>query len=192
MVAIRESYISSLEYLANEEVAETKHEYINGYIYAMVGASDNHVTITGNIFAALHNHLRNNSCRVYASDMKVNIATRNCYYYPDVMVTCNDRDRSSNKYKQYPCLIVEVLYDSTEALDRGRKFDNYQQLETLKEYVLIDQNTELINCFRRVDGGLWLLESYRSGSTLKLQSVGLDMPITDIYSKVDISPQIDS
>ncbi|PSB02434.1 Uma2 family endonuclease [Merismopedia glauca] len=187
MIAIRENYISASEYLAAEEIAETKHEYVNGYIYAMAGASDNHVTITGNIFAALHNHLRNNNCRAYASDMKANISTRNCYYYPDVMVTCYERDRLCNTYKQYPCLIVEVLSDSTEALGRGQKFDNYQQLASLQEYVLIDQNRELVNSFRRVEGGLWLLESYRSGSSLKLESLDLEIPLTEIYNKADIN-----
>ena len=115
------SKITIEEYLKLEAKSPIKHEYIDGYVYAMAGASDAHVTIAGNIFAIIRNHLRGRGCRVYMSDMRVNVATQKSYYYPDVMVTCDIQDRELTHYKQHPCLIIEVLSNSTEAFDRDRK-----------------------------------------------------------------------
>ncbi|NEP25785.1 MAG: Uma2 family endonuclease [Moorea sp. SIO3I6] len=125
------NYISKEDYLSQEEDSAIKHEYSDGEIYAMAGASDAHVTIAGNLFALLRNHVRGTGCRVYMADMKAYIEAANSYYYPDVMVTCDARDRELTNYKKYPCLIVEVLSPKTEAFDRGNKFYNYQKLDTL-------------------------------------------------------------
>ena len=124
------------EYLETEEKSPIKHEYIDGKILAMLGANDTHVTIVGNLLTLICKHVRGLGCRIYMSDIKVRIESINRFYYPDVMVTCDDRDLTSPTYKQFPCLIVEVLSDSTEAFDRGDKFADYQQLESLQEYVL--------------------------------------------------------
>ncbi len=99
----------------------------------MPGASDAHVTVTGNLFTLLRNHIRGTGCHVYMADMKVKIEPANVFYYPDVMVTCDERDRSYAYFKRYPCLIVEVLSSTTEGFDRGEKFVNYRQLDTLQE-----------------------------------------------------------
>ena len=110
MVASPQSvYLTPEEYLQMEEKSDTKHEYINGYAYAMAGASDSHVTIAGNLFALLRNHVRGSGCRVYISDMKARIEKLNRYYYPDVMVSCDERDKENTTFKKFPCLIVEVL-----------------------------------------------------------------------------------
>ena len=131
------SNLTPEEYLQLETKSDIKHEYINGEVYAMAGATDTHVTIAGNIFALLLSHLRGSGCRVYISDMKVRIENKNRFYYPDVLVTCEDRDRENSTFKQFPSLIIEVLSDSTEAFDRGDKFADYQSLPSLQEYVLI-------------------------------------------------------
>lgn len=102
-----------------EETSSIKHEYIDGKIYAMAEATDVHVTIALNIASLLRTHLKGSGCRVYIADMKARIESKNRFYYPDVMVTCDERDRETATYKQFPCLIVEVLSDSTEAGDRG-------------------------------------------------------------------------
>jgi len=159
------NYISPEEYLAGEESSQIKHAYICGQVYAMAGASDPHVTIAGNLFALLRNHVRGTGCRVYMSDMKAQIETANIFYYPDVMVSCDERDRAFQSSKQYPCLIVEVLSRGTEGFDspsetlceRGDKFGDYQELETLQEYVLIGQKRQRVECFRRNPEGLWVL-----------------------------------
>ncbi len=97
------------DYLEAEKDSPIKHEYINGSIYAMAGASDAHVTICANLTALLRPHLRSQPCRLYPSDMKVKIVSRNCYYYPDLLITCDSRDQNSMYFKAYPKIIIEVL-----------------------------------------------------------------------------------
>jgi len=172
------------EYLAGEEVSSIKHEYINGQVYAMAGASDAHFTIAGNLFAMLRNYVRGSGCRVYMSDMKAHIETANTFYYPDVMVTCDARDKALVNHKKYPCLIVEVLSDSTEAFDRGDKFANYQQLPTLQEYVLINQKRQRLECFRRNAEGIWVLHTYTQDSEIHLASIDFRTSIDSLYEDV--------
>ncbi|MGG6242402.1 Uma2 family endonuclease [Nodosilinea sp. AN01ver1] len=181
------SYISPEEYLAAEATSPIKHEYRNGEVYAMAGGTDAHVTIALNLWALLRAHLRNQGCRAYALDMKARIEVLNCYYYPDVMVTCDDRDFSSSAVKRHPCLIVEVLSDSTEAFDRGDKFTDYRHLESLQEYVLISQTRQQVEVFRRNAEGLWVLHPYRAGERVSLASVGWAGGIADLYEDVTFS-----
>ena len=176
--------ISPGEYLAGEELSPIKHEYINGQVYTMAGASDAHVTISLNLASALRSYLRGSGCRVYMSDMKAHIETANTFYYPDVMVTCDTRDKALPNHKKYPCLIVEVLSESTEAFDRGDKFANYQQLQTLQEYVLINQKRQRLECFRRNAEGLWVLHTYTQGSEVHLASIDFCTSIDSFYEDV--------
>ena len=186
MIASPQSvYLTPEEYLHLEEKSDTKHEYINGYAYAMAGASDSHVTIAGNLFALLRNHVRGSGCRVYISDMKARIEKQNRYYYPDVMVSCDERDKENTTFKKFPCLIVEVLSDSTEAFDRGDKFADYQLLETLQEYVVINTKRQRVECFRRNNEGLWVLQSYTSEQkSFQLQSINFEAEINALYEDV--------
>lgn len=179
-----QNYISPEEYLAQEENSPIKHEYIDGQVYAMAGASDAHVTISLNLASALRNHVRGTGCRVYMADMKVQIETANLFYYPDVMVTCDARDQILPNHKKYPCLIVEVVSESTEAFDRGDKFANYHQLETLQEYVLISQKHQRLDCFRRNAEGLWVLQFYHAGSEFHLASIDFRTSIDALYEDV--------
>ncbi len=179
-------YLTPEEYLKLEEKSDVKHEYIDGYAYAMAGAIDAHVTIAGNLFTLLRSHLRGSGCRVYIADMKARIESINRYFYPDVMVTCDRRDRETPKYKQFPCLIVEVLSDSTEAFDRGDKFADYQQFESLREYVLINVKRQRVECFRRNSEGLWVLQSYTAESgTFQLQSIEFEGTMEALYEDVE-------
>ncbi|NEO44762.1 MAG: Uma2 family endonuclease [Moorea sp. SIO4A3] len=178
------NYISQEDYLSQEEESSIKHEYSDGEIYARAGASDAHVTIAGNLFALLINHVRGTGCRVYMADMKAYVEAANSYYYPDVMVTCDARDRELKNYKKYPCLIVEVLSPKTEAFDRGNKFYDYQKLDTLVEYVLISQNHQRLDCFRRNAQGLWTLQFYDPGSEINLESVDFRSSIEALYEDV--------
>jgi Uma2 family endonuclease len=185
MIALPQSFLSPEAYLQLEQQSQTKQEYINGAVYAMAGASDAHVTIAGNLFARLLNHLRGGGCRVYIADMKVRILDRNCFYDPDVMVTCNPQDQTTPTYKQFPKLIVEVLSNSTEAFDRGDKFADYQTLESLEEYVLINTRHQRIECFRRDSGGRWLLQTYTETTPrFELQSVDFADSLATIYEDV--------
>ena len=127
------------DYLQGELSAECKHEYLNGEVWAMVGATDAHVTITMNLGFLLKQSLKSSPCRVYISDMKVNVEKADAFFYPDVMVTCGAKDRDNSLFKQHPVFIAEVLSPSTEAFDRGQIFSAYRQLESLKSYWLIRQ-----------------------------------------------------
>jgi Uma2 family endonuclease len=177
-------YLSPQEYLEAEKISPIKHEYIQGRTYAMAGASDAHVTITANLVTLLRNHIRGSGCRIYFGDMKARIETLNIFYYPDLMVTCDSRDTSFDYFKRYPCLIIEVLSPSTEAFDRGDKFIDYQEIETLQEYVLVSQNRQRIDCFRRNNEGRWELYSYRGTQQLELTSVNFSCSLAAVYEDV--------
>lgn len=181
----QQSYLTPDEYLQLEDTSNIKHEYIDGQAYAMAGASDPHVTIAGNLFALLRSHVRGSGCRVFIADMKARIESLNRFYYPDVMVTCDPRDRETATYKQFPSLIVEVLSDSTEAFDRGDKFVDYQELESLREYVLINTKRQRVECFRRNEQGLWVLQSYTPQQTsFRLDSIGFEATLEALYEDV--------
>lgn len=185
MVASAKSYLTPEEYLQTEAESEIKHEYFAGEVYAITGATDTHVTIAGNIFALLLAHARGLGCRVYISDMKVKIKSKNRFYYPDVMVICEPQDRDNSTYKEYPRLIIEVLSDSTEAFDRGDKFADYQTLPSLQEYVLINTKKARIECFRRTEAGLWLLQFYEPDATgFELASVEFKGQLNEVYEQV--------
>jgi Uma2 family endonuclease len=186
MVASPQSnYLTPEKYLQMEEQSDIKHEYIDGEIYAMAGASDPHVTVAGNLFALIRSHVRGSDCRVYISDMKAQIEKANRYYYPDVMVTCDERDKENSGYKKNYCLIVEVLSESTERFDRGDKFADYQLVETLQEYVLINTKRRRVECFRRSTQGLWILQTYTPEEKLfELKSIGFEVRIEDLYEDV--------
>jgi Uma2 family endonuclease len=185
MIASPEIYITPEQYLELEEKSPIKHEYINGYIYAMAGALDPHVTIALNTAMLLRNHLRGSGCRVYISDMKARIESLNRFYYPDVMVTCDLRDQATPGYKRFPCLIIEVLSNSTQSFDRGDKFADYQKLDTLQEYVLINSKKQKIECFRRQNDGLWLLQNYtEEQTTFNFQSIDFEGKIAELYEDV--------
>lgn len=185
MLASPQPSLTAQDYLALEAQSPIKHEYINGEAYAMAGASDAHVTIAGNVFALLRSHVRGSGCRVYIADMKARIEARNSFYYPDVMVTCDERDRANETYKCFPKLIIEVLSESTEAFDRGDKFANYQTLETLEEYVLINTRQQRVECFQRNEDRLWVLRYYTEGE-FTLASLAFSAPLATLYEDVEL------
>jgi Uma2 family endonuclease len=185
------SYLSPEAYLEAEKDSPIKHEYIQGQIYGMAGASDAHVTITANVVALLRNHVRGSGCRIYVTDMKARIESLNIFYYPDVMVTCDQRDRNFDYFKRYPCLIIEVLSDKTEGFDRGDKFTDYSELETLQEYVLISQKRMRVESFCRNSEGQWVLYRYNEGDELHLNSIGFHSQVEVLYEDVSFRPAED-
>ncbi len=181
----KDIYISLEDYLAGEEVSPIKHEYKCGEVYAIAGASKAHVTISVNTVSLLRNHLRGSGCFAYMADMKLRVETADAFYYPDVMVSCDERDRTSTRdFIHYPSLIIEVLSPKTAAFDRGEKFADYRTIETLQEYVLINQERVSVECFRRNEVGLWVLHPYQAGDEIYLASVDFHTPIAAIYEDV--------
>ncbi|MEA5532653.1 Uma2 family endonuclease [Crocosphaera sp. XPORK-15E] len=175
-------YISPELYLEGERVSPIKHEYRRGQVYAMVGAKKPHIVLASNLTKILGNHLENSPCLVLNSDIKVRLEEANCYYYPDIAVVCDEREiNNTDDFILYPVLIIEVLSKSTEAFDRGDKFIDYQTCPTLKEYILIHQNQQKIECYRRDELGIWTEQIYSKGDNLEFKSVNYCGKIEDIY-----------
>lgn len=174
------------EYLEWEMRQPLKHEYDSGQIWAMTGASAAHATVVSNLSREIGNHLRTSPCRVFVSDMKVQVAEEGPFFYPDLVVTCDERDSNASYTLQYPKLIIEVLSPSTEAFDRGGKFARYRHLSSLEEYVLIDSQGVGVECFRpgAEPRYTWILELYEPEGRLNLESIGLQLPVSLLYEKV--------
>jgi Uma2 family endonuclease len=184
MVASRVPYLSPEDYLAGEALSAVKHEYIDGEIYAMAGSSDGHAAIVRNVIMTLGPHLRGTACSLYPQDIKAQIFDLSRFYYPDLMVTCDDRDRLDRYVKRHYKMIIEVLSDSTEGFDRGEKFEDYRRSPSLEEYVLISQNRINVEIYRRNAAGRWELEAYHGGDRVELISVGFGFAIESLYEDV--------
>ncbi len=173
--------ISAEDYLRgeNDRADGERYEFCNGFIYAMAGASRNHNRLTGNVFLALGNHLRDSSCQVFQSDMKVCVQTgkETHYYYPDVQVSCEDEP--NDYFNSSPCLIVEVLSESTARIDQNEKLTAYRMLPSLQEYVLCSQVFPAVAVHRR--SADWKVERYVAGDVAKLDSVGTALSIDELY-----------
>ena len=183
--AVRPPFDAS-SYLDWEAGQPEKHEYLDGEVFAMAGASDAHVTLAGNVFMALRNHLRGGPCSVFISDMKLRVEADNAFFYPDVFVTCAESDRAHSHYKAAPSLVVEVLSPTTSAYDRAAKFAAYRKLPSLREYALVDTERLSIDLFRRDETGHWVLYPSEGGDTGGVASVGLSVPVDRVYEDVNM------
>ncbi|PAX59761.1 Uma2 family endonuclease [Brunnivagina elsteri] len=191
MIVVKENspQLTPEEYFAWEEKQLEKHEYINGEVYAMSGGSVNHGRIAIKFTAMFDTHLDNNGCITGNSDIKVNIVTTNNYTYPDASVTCDERDKSTANYFTYPCLIVEVLSDSTEAYDRGGKFRMYRNNPILQDYLLVSSTKIEMDLYRKNDAGDWVIINYQVGDTVELKSINLSFPIEQVYRGLILTPE---
>jgi Uma2 family endonuclease len=168
-------------YLAWEEAQPERNEYIAGEVFAVVGVRQSHNVATGNIYNALRGELKGSPCRVFIESVKTRIEAADCFFYPDVVVTCDPRDRQTPAYVSHPLLLVEVLSDSTAAFDRGVKFAAYRKLESLLDYVLIDVAAQRIEVFRRNPENRWVLYEYSPGDSLELASLSLNLDVTKLF-----------
>ena len=183
------------EYFAWEEKQLEKHEYINGKVYLIGGntrtsSSVNHGRITIRLTAMFDAHLEGSGCITGNSDIKVNIAETKNYTYPDASVTCDDRDKNTPNYFTYPCLIVEVLSDSTEAYDRGGKFRLYRNNPALKDYLLVSSTRVEMDLYHKNDAGEWLIINYQEGDTIELKSINLKFAIELVYRSLNLTPEV--
>jgi Uma2 family endonuclease len=197
MIAVSDpNAMSPQDYLEWEEQQTTKHEYLNGEAYAMTGGTLNHNAIAVNLTTALRTYLRGKSCKVFMADAKVGVSENGPFFYPDIMVSCDERDRRALKVVQHPCLIIEVLSPSTEAFDRGEKFRHYRRLTSLKEYVLVNAETKGVECYRLNERNKWELTTYipdeqndvsEEAIEIQFTSINFQCPLTLVYEDVELS-----
>jgi Uma2 family endonuclease len=172
------------DYLAGEPLNEIRHEYIGGQVYAMVGASDRHGLIVGNLFMKLRPETRGTFCQLFIADMKVrlNISGQDIFYYPDLLLSCEPTDRETYFRKQ-PCLIIEVLSESTERIDRREKMLAYQTMPSLLEYVLVAQDDRQVEIYRRRNE--WQPEIVNDG-LFHIDCLDVNISIDDVYEDVTV------
>lgn len=189
MTAQPQRKISPEEYLELEREADYKSEYYQGEVFAMAGAGRNHNRITENLSISVGSFLRGKSCRTYSSDLKVHIPANSLYTYPDLLVVCGKEQFVDDKTDTLlnPRIIVEVLSKSTGSYDRGEKFQLYRSIPSLEEYVLIDSQRIAAEVFRKSEQGFWSLmsESYTLEGSIELASIGLTLPMRDIYDQTE-------
>ncbi|HEX8146127.1 MAG TPA: Uma2 family endonuclease [Pyrinomonadaceae bacterium] len=187
------TYLTPGEYLAVERQNEYRSEYIDGEMVAMTGASRRHNIIAVNITSSLDRQLADRPCEIYAGDMRVRIASRReyAYTYPDVVVVCGEPQFEDEHLDTLlnPTVIVEVLSESTERYDRGKKFSFYRAIESLAEYVLVAQDEFKVEQYVQRPDGRWLLSDHSSLETVvELASVKCSLALRDVYKKVSLPP----
>ncbi len=175
------------QYLALERKADYKSEYRDGFIWAMAGASREHNLIAGNLHGEIRSQLKGRPCEVYTSDMRLRVSPTGLYTYPDVMAVCGEPQFLDDEVDTLlnPSMIAEILSPSTESYDRGNKFDQYRQLTSLREYVMIAQDKVLVERYTR-QGEEWLLTVFRNlDETLPLTSIGCEIALREIYALIE-------
>lgn len=180
-------FMTEEEYLRQEERATVRHEYVDGYVFAMTGATDAHNVICGNIFSFLHGQLSGGPCRVYINDMKLHAESARSYYYPDIMVTCEPFEAKS-VFKSSPVLLVEVLSPSTSAIDRREKLIVYRKTETLREYLIVHQDQQKVEFHRRTADSEWETLALSARDELVIESLPggkVVLPFEIIYQGYD-------
>jgi Uma2 family endonuclease len=181
-------YITPEEYLTFErECIDQKHEYFDGEIFAMSGASRRHNLISINITGNLYPQLKNRSCEMYAADMRVNICASGLYTYPDIVVVCGEPEFEDQIFDTLlnPVIIIEILSKSTENYERGKKFENYRKIKSLQEYLLVSQEEIHVDHYQRQTNQLWTFQSYTSPEEkIILTSVNAELILADVYAKI--------
>ena len=162
---------------------ETRYEYVDGQVTMLAGGAANHALISVNVTSVLRRLLRGGPCRVYNSDLRVQLSEVR-YVYPDASVSCDERDRGQSDMVRSPRLVVEVLSPATEAYDRGRKFAYYRDNPTIQEYMVIDSLFTSVEVFRREKNSLWTFHSLGLGDDVELASLGVRFPVSDVYEDV--------
>lgn len=186
--AAARTYLTPEEYISFERKATTKHEYLKGQIMAMSGASFAHNFITLDAATQLNIQLMRGDCQVAASDMRVKVAKTNAYFYPDIVVFCGEPISEDNNFDTLlnPTVIIEVLSPSTETYDRGEKFEDYKQIESLKEYVLVSQDKVLVEHYIRQETEWLKSECQGIDDMVQLRSIGCELRLRDIYARTDL------
>jgi Uma2 family endonuclease len=183
------SFLTPEEYLEIERAAERKSEYHEGEMFAMAGAKRAHNLLATNLLAELREHFRSQPCEVYPGDIRVRVKPAGPYMYPDVVGVCGDPKFLDEREDTLlnPGLLVEVLSPSTEASDRGRKFEQYKAIESLRDYLLVASDRIHADLYTRQPDGRWILTSAdKMEDSLTLESVGTSLTMADLYEKMEL------
>ncbi len=192
MSAIPKSKMTPQEYLDFERKSDIKHEYFDGEIFAMAGAKRRHNVINSNFNGLIWQQLRGKNCENYANDMRVLIPRSGLYTYPDLVVVCGEPQFQDDKSDTLlnPVLIAEILSESTETYDRGKKFQHYRSIESLQEYVLVSTEEARIEKFQKTGDGFWFLsEAVGIEAKIELSSIEQAVSLVEIYDKIDFSDE---
>lgn len=176
--------LSLHEFIEWENAQPEKNEFVNGEVFAMVGARRSHGAVVANLVQKLANHLAGLPCRVFCEGMKVQVAG-DAILYPDVFVTCDPADLRTEQIFRSPFIVIEVLSPSTHGYDRSVKFALYRRLHSLREYVLIDPETRRVEAFRVGADGLWVLHDMSENSVLAIPAIDAAIPMTEVFAGVD-------
>ena len=185
-----ENGFDAAAYLAWEETQPERNEYVAGEVFAMVGVRQSHNVATLNLATVLRRELKGSPCRVFIESVKTRVEAANCFFYPDVVVSCDPRDRLTPEHLSHPLLVVEVLSESTAAYDRGAKFAAYRKLDSLQDYVLVDVAAQRVEVFRRNAENHWVLYDYGLGDRVELASLSLHLDLAELLDDTLDPPQI--
>ncbi len=186
MTNLAKKMITVTEYLALERNSKEKHEFYKGEMFAMAGAKKRHNQIVFNIIGQLYNQLKDKPCIAFGSDMKVRVKPDGLFTYPDISALCGDEkylDENEDVLLN-PSLIIEVLSESTENYDRGKKFVLYRELESLREYVLISSDYKKVEIFKRTQSNQWLLSDIIENELIHFESIHCSISFEEIYNKI--------
>ena len=189
----RQPHVTPAEYLALERTAEYTSEYCAGEIFAMAGASERHVSIVANLMYMLVGQLKGRPCKAYANDLRLKVSPTGLYTYPDVLVVCGP-PRFADEHKDTllnPVVLIAVLSESTEAYDRGKKFDQYRALPSVSDYLLVSQDQHQMEHFVRQPDNRWLFAAYTTlDDVVEIASIACALPLRDVYDKVEITGEM--
>jgi Uma2 family endonuclease len=175
------------EYLEFEKTSEVRHEFVDGFVFAMAGANNVHNLIAGSVFARAYLSATKAGCRAYMNDMKLRTPSDKGYY-PDVFVTCDPKDFETN-IKTTACFILEVLSDSTQDIDRDEKWHNYRAMASLQSYILVSQKREFLEVYQKQADGTWRYKVLEDEGILSLPCISLQVSLEEIYENINFSQQ---
>ena len=182
------AFVSAKDYLFHERLADTKHEYFQGEIFAVSGASFRHNTIFKNTYIDLGTQLKGKKCQPFGSDLRLNIPENSLYTYPDISIICGEIESTDDKFDTAtnPTVIIEILSPSTKDYDKGGKFTLYRQIKTLKDYILIDSESVAVEKFSKNDDGSWTLHEFKNlNDSFEIKSIEVVLVLSDLYDGIE-------
>jgi Uma2 family endonuclease len=191
-MVVSEKYFTVDEYIEFEENSEIRHEFHDGYLYPMSGTSDAHNEIVLNMATALRSTFQKQGCKIYAENLKLQIVENSKYLYPDIMLTCDERDSASPFIKRYASLIIEVLSKSTAAYDKSDKFDLYQRVASIQYYLLVDSRWQSVELYSRTTKGtIWTYQKfYERNEIIEFSKLNFELSLEDIYQLLNLPKRL--